>query len=359
MAEAPMQVIAYVFPQDRVLQPGEIAAKKVTRINYAFANLKDGHVVEGFVHDTENFAALRALKKENPGLTVLVSVGGWTWSGRFSDMALTKASRKVFLDSAVAFVEKHQLDGLDIDWEYPGLVGNGNKFRATDKQNYTLLLKELRTRFDVEGKRLHRHLVTSIAVGGGGDFVEHTEMGEVQKYVDTVNLMSYDYYSPGGDKTTGNHAPLFVDPADPKKVSADDSVKTYLAAGVPKSKIVLGVPFYGKAWSQVGAAENGLFQPGKAAKEVFLNYGYIAENMMGKGFVRHWDDAAKAPYLYNAEKKLFVSYEDAESLAVKTKYVRSQGLAGVMFWEYTGDPNGVLLNAIDAGLGLGAQETSK
>ncbi|WP_433963822.1 glycoside hydrolase family 18 protein [Tunturiibacter gelidiferens] len=212
------EVIAYIFPKDRIIAPGEITAGKLTRINYAFANLQNGQIVEGFAHDAENFAALNALKHDNPSLTILVSVGGWTWSGDFSDMALTEQSRKIFIDSAVKFVEKYQLDGLDIDWEYPGMPGDNHRFRPEDKQNYTLLLKELKSRFDHEEKSLHRHLLTSIATGASTEFLEHTEMGKVQKYVDTVNLMSYDYYVPSWDKTTGHHAPLFINPADPKNL---------------------------------------------------------------------------------------------------------------------------------------------
>jgi chitinase len=111
------QIIAYIFPKDRVIAPGEVAARKLTRINYAFANLHNGMIVEGFAHDAENFAALNSLKHDNPALTVLVSVGGWAWSGNFSDMALTRKSRDLFIESAVKFVQKYNLDGLDIDWE--------------------------------------------------------------------------------------------------------------------------------------------------------------------------------------------------------------------------------------------------
>ncbi|WP_433982858.1 glycosyl hydrolase family 18 protein [Tunturiibacter empetritectus] len=122
----------------------------MTRINYAFADLQNGKIVEGFAHDAENFAALNALKHANPSLTVLVSIGGWTWSGNFSDMSLTRQRRKIFIESAVQFIEKYELDGLDIDWEYPGMSGDNHRFRPEDKQNYTLLLKELRTRFNHE-----------------------------------------------------------------------------------------------------------------------------------------------------------------------------------------------------------------
>ncbi len=128
-----LEIIAYVFPRDRVLGPNEVAAKKLTRINYAFANVADGKVVEGFTHDKENFAILKGLKQQNPDLKILASVGGWTWSKNFSDASLTKESRKIFIDSAVDFVNKYDLDGLDIDWEYPGLNGDENKFRPEDK----------------------------------------------------------------------------------------------------------------------------------------------------------------------------------------------------------------------------------
>ncbi len=209
-------IAAYVFTQGLALTPGEIDARKLTRVNYAFANIAEGRIVEGAPADAANLAALTALKKDNPHLTVLVSVGGWLWSGGFSDAALTAASRAVFIDSVEAFITRYHLDGLDIDWEYPGMSGAGHAFRPEDKQTYTLLLKELRRRFDKIAGELHHPLYLTIATGASQEFLEHTEMGEVAKYVDTVNLMAYDYYEPGGDKTTGNHAPLFTDPDRPK-----------------------------------------------------------------------------------------------------------------------------------------------
>ena len=172
-------IIAYVFVQDRILQPGEIAAEKLTRINYAFANIKQGRIVSGFKNDDQNLATLVSLKQRNPSLTVFVSVGGWDWSGSFSDMALTRASRKIFISSALAYVERHQLDGLDIDWEYPGQAGSTNQFRAEDTQNFTLLLEELRERFTAAERRLHRPLSLSIAAGASSSYIAHTEMAKI------------------------------------------------------------------------------------------------------------------------------------------------------------------------------------
>jgi chitinase len=285
---------------------------------------------------------------------VLVSVGGWLWSTNFSDMALTAESRRAFEESVMEFLAQYDLDGLDIDWEYPGLPGAGHPYRAEDKQNFTALLEELRARFDAEAKRTGRRLYLTIAMGAGDDVLAHTEMRKVERYVDTVNLMTYDYYEAGSDATTGHHAPLYADPADPKKASSDETVREYEKAGVPAGKILLGVPFYGRAWGDVPDNNHGLFQPGKTVAGVDAQYSAIVANMLGQGFTRYWDDAAKAPYLYSAEKHIFVSYEDPESLRLKCDYVRSRKLGGVMLWEYSGDPDGQLLGTIGGALGVGS-----
>jgi chitinase len=339
-------VIAYIFPRDHVIQPGEVAAQKLTRINYAFANIKDGQIVVESPADAPNLAALVALKKQNPSLQVVISVGGWLWSGNFSDAALTPESRSRFIDSVVAFVDHYNLDGLDIDWEFPGQVGAGNRFRPEDGKNFTLLLAELRKRFHREERKLGRPLLLSIAAGASEDYLEHTEMRQDARLLDTVNLMAYDYYEPGDEGTTGNHAPLYTDPADPRKVSADASVRQYELAGVPARKIVLGVPFYGHIWGNVAATNHGLFQTGSAVPNAYSRYNDIGA-LLHEGFTRYWDASASVPYLYNPEKKQFMSYEDPQSLALKCAYIQRMHLGGIMFWEYSADSSGALLNAID------------
>lgn len=341
------EVIAYVFPRDHVIQPGEIAARKLTRINYAFANIQDGKIVIVNPSDAPNLAALVALKKENPSLQVLISVGGWLWSGNFSDAALTPESRSRFIDSVVALVGRYNLDGLDIDWEYPGQIGAGNRFRPEDGRDYTLLLAELRKRFRGEERKLGRPLLLSVAAGASDDFLEHTNMRQVARSVDTVNLMAYDYYEPGDGGITGNHAPLYADPADPKHISADESVRHLEHAGVSAHKIVLGVPFYGHIWGKVAPTNHGLFQAGSPVPNVYARYSDIEGSLLHEGFMRYWDASASAPYLYNAQREQFVSYEDPESLALKCAYVQRMHLGGIMFWEYGADASGALLDTID------------
>jgi chitinase len=148
-------IVGYVFPKGELLAPQAVAGNRLTRINYAFANIAHGRIVPGSPADAANFATLTALKQQNPALDVLVSVGGWAWSGNFSDMALTPASRAVFIRSVADFLTRYHLDGLDIDWEYPGQPGAGHRFRPQDKQNYTLLLKELRQRLTLLRQQNH------------------------------------------------------------------------------------------------------------------------------------------------------------------------------------------------------------
>lgn len=343
-------IVAYVFPQDNLLREGEISAHAVTRINYAFANMRDGRVVNGFSHDDENLARLIALKRQNPSLTVLISIGGWLWSGGFSDAALSVNSRNTFVSSAVDFVSRHQLDGVDIDWEYPGLPGAESHFRAEDKQNYTLLLKELRLRLDGLEKQVHRPLYVTVAAGSSSEFLAHTGMDKAQLYLDTVNLMAYDYYEPGSDAITGHHAPLYTNPADPKKVSADRSIKEFEQAGVPASKLVLGVPFYAHVWGQVPGQNHGLFQQGREIASSHDAHKDGPEAMLRNGFKRYWDPVSASPYLYNADTQMFASYDDPESLKLKCKYVLTHGLGGIMFWDYESDTTGALLQSVKSGL---------
>ncbi len=343
-------ILAYVFPQDAPLQPGQIDARSLTRINYAFANIKDGRMVTGFASDAQNYAYLNGLKSQNPSLTVLVSVGGWLWSNNFSDATLTAKSRRIFIQSVMDFLRLYHLDGLDIDWEYPGMAGSSHNFRAEDGKNFTLLLKELRKQFDEETAKTQKPLYLTIAAGSSSDYLAHTEMGKDQKYLDTVNLMAYDYVEPGSEPLTGHHSPLYTNPADVRNFSSDASVRLFEQAGVPAEKILLGMPFYGHVWGEVADVNHGYLQAGKPVPHAYAPYIAITRDMLNQGYVRYWDSAASVPYLYNSDKHIFVSYDDPESIAAKCTYVLTHKLGGVMFWDYSGDPSGALLGAINQSL---------
>ena len=342
-------IIAYVFSRNKVIDPDGIAADELTHINYAFANIADGKIIEGSANDAKNFEILSDLRTRRPHLSILISVGGWTWSGGFSDMALTSESRRRFVDSAMEFVRRHNLDGVDIDWEYPGLPGIGNLYRPEDKQNFTSLMTELRAALDREGAAQKRRYWLTFAAGANvPECLVHMEMEKVQAVVDFVNLMTYDFREAESDSLAGHHSNLYSNPADDKQLSADRAVRDYLTAGVPPGKIVIGVPFYGHAWGEVKPDGNGLYQPGKPVQDnIDASYGNLVKQFIGKnGYVRFWDRQSEAPYLWNASKRIFITYEDPQSLRLKCRYIRDHKLGGVMFWEYYADPTGSLLETL-------------
>ena len=302
--------------------------------------------------DRENFKVLAGLRRQHPHLRVLVSVGGWLGSRGFSDLAATAKGRRVFVESAVDFVRRHDLDGFDVDWEYPGLPGNDNPRRPEDGRNFTALLADLRAGLDAEGAKTGRRYLLTIAAAASPEYLQKTEMGKAQVSLDFVNLMTYDFRVPGSDPVTGHHANLYATPADDKNLSADRAVRDFLAAGVPPGKLVMGVPFYGRAWGQVEPRNRGLYQPGKPTKELGeATYPDLAGLPGRDGWVRAWDETAQAPYLWKADKRIFVTYDDPESLRLKCRYVLDHHLGGVMFWEYFADRTGTLLGTLADALG--------
>lgn len=340
-------IVGYVFNPDRELDPDTIAAENLTHINYAFSNIEDGKLVEGFQYDAENYRHLQQLKTRNPDLKILTSVGGWTWSGQFSDMALTEESRQRFIDSALDFVRRHQLDGIDIDWEYPGLPGNDNIHRPEDGTNFTLLLRDLRAHLNELEQELNRPLLLTIATGGFPDFIAKSDIGNWQQHLDFINIMAYDFNFPADGRRIGHNAPLFAPEGD--FMSGDQAVRDHMAAGVPAEKLVLGVPFYGRHWVNVEAGTAGLGGIGYTGEFPYGSTGYqnIAAHLVDQqGFERHWDSVGQVPWLWHAEQNIFVSYDDPESMAIKANYVRTQGLRGIMFWRYESDHNNDLLKAI-------------
>lgn len=346
-AQSPKVVIAYVTSW-KSFKAEDIDAKIITHINYAFANVSNAEIVLSNPGDDENFEELHKLKKANPNLKLLVSVGGWTWSNDFSDAALTPESRKKFALSAMKCVKKYQLDGIDIDWEYPALEGAGNIHRPADKQNFTLLLEAIRAEFDKSAALTKKHLLLTIASGGMDEYMANTELGKAHKYLDYINIMSYDLYN-GNDKLTGHHAGLYLPEKSEKKLSVDYAVKLHLGQGIPASKLVLGIPFYGRTWSGVANTNNGFDQKAATGGQG-IDYNLIVPLLSQKEYVRVWDEKAQAPYLWNASQNVFISYEDEQTVALKCDYVKKHNLAGAMFWEFHGDYESRLLKAVGKGL---------
>src|SRR5436190_14868634 len=282
-------IIAYVGGFRGLINTDSIDVYRLSHINYAFVDVKDNRAWLHFeATDTVNLRKLSDLKIKNRALKILISIGGWSWSKNFSDAVLTDTSTKNFANSAVEVVSRFNLDGIDIDWEYPGMIGDSNMFRPEDKEHYTLLFKDLREGLDSLKKITHKKYFVTTAVGGSHDYIEHTEMDKVQQYTDYINVMSYDY-ADGADSLSNHHTNLYVSSADTAQYSADRSIKEYIAAGVPREKIVIGIAFYGKGWQMMNDTNHGLYQravgPYRGGGFTYLKDSIINKN----GFARYWD----------------------------------------------------------------------
>ena len=375
----------------------EVDARQLTVLNYAFLDIcwdarhgnpaagglapckdvdgatihpPDGSVVvDNPSVDAANLARLAGLKAANPALKLVASVGGWTRSNRFSDMAADERTRANFIDSVVAFLRRHRFDGVDIDWEYPTSIGvrcaagYNDCDRATDKQNFVALARELRAALDAAGAADARSYLSTIAAGADKSFVfdpggSSAWLAQLAASLDWINLMTYDYHGTW-EMSAGFVAPLYRDPADPAPVNADATVTLYLQQGIPASKLTLGQPFYGKGWigCSPGPKGDGLYQPCAALADVpeatfefayLTEQGYLSRDARGKytvgglGFTRHWNNAARVPYLYNPSTRAFITYDDEASIHEKNRYVIGKGLRGAMFWELNADRHRVL-----------------
>ena len=344
-------VNGYVGGFRGLVKTEEIDAEKLTHINYAFVNVQDSlAVLTNLATDSINFRKLNEMKAaKNPDLKILISIGGWAWSENFSDAVLTVTSRQQFAKSSVDIVRQFNLDGVDIDWEYPAMPGEeGNVFRPEDKQNFTLMFKAIREELDLLEKEKGRDYQLTTAVGGSKSFVDNTEMGLAQAYLDYVFIMTYDYGGRNG--TVGHHTNLYDYGDNPDVSSADRSVKNFMAAGVPAGKIVLGAAFYGKGWEAASANNNGL---GEKRVKAVQGGGYtkLKDTMIDQnGYKKYYDKKARAPYLFNDSTKVLISYEDEKSIKDKCKYIKKNNLAGIFFWEYFSDPKEYLITEISKNL---------
>lgn len=345
--DAGYRIIGYVA-DGPTLPP--ISAKKLDVINFAFAQVNPQHEV--FLPNetaAKSLAGLVALREQNPDLKIVLSVGGWG-AGHFSEAAASETARTRFADTAVELVRRHDLDGLDIDWEYPAHPGPGISHSPADKQNFTLLLQALRDKLhDLQKVNAGRHYLLTIAAADG-EAARGLEIKKIAAILDWINLMTYDFYG-SLTPTTGHHAGLYrakVAPAHSR--TTVQAVDEFVKAGAPPRKIQIGVAFYGRTFGDVAAGREGLQQP-FGSDGGFVSWQEIAAKYLNRnGFQRHWDEQAQAAWLWNPQTRRMISYDDPQALRAKAAFIRERGLGGVMYWEQRQDPDEQLLDVLHQAL---------
>ena len=300
-----------------------------------------------------NFGEIKKLKSRFPHLRLAISIGGWAGSARFSDAALTDASRKRFAGSALdVFIRRWPgiFDGIDIDWEFPVQGGlKGNVERPEDKQNFTLLLAELRRQLNAQGAKDRRRYELTIAASARPSEIANIEVGRIVPLLDFINVMTYDYHT--GGSIAHFNAPLYPAAHDPTpELTVDASMRAFEAGGVPRDKLLVGVPFFAKAYGGVANTNDGFLQPSSGPPRNWRDSDgdwrrLSVTRLKDRRYTRHWEAGAKVPWLYDSSTGTWISYDDPESVRAKVEYVRAQGLGGVVIWELGGD-DGRLMGAI-------------
>lgn len=278
-----------------------VPVEQFTHVYYAFADVEDGVIDE----PGDRIDDLVALRERNPDLNVIVSVGGWGRCEEFPEMAATTQNRQRFAESAIKYIREHDLDGIDYDWEFPD---------EDETEEFTAMLRTLRKVLDEAGAEDDRRYLLTSALSNLPSHLEGVNLGAVHEYLDLVNTMTYDMQV----NERSHHTNLYTSPLNPR-FSVQDTVETYLDAGVPCEKIVIGSGFYSRGTERVGYET--------------LQSEFVSQ----ENYTRKWDDEASAPYL-EAEGK-FIGYDDPKSIRAKVEYLRETDLRGIMFWQYAHDEN--------------------
>uniref|UniRef100_A0AAU3GU53 chitinase n=1 Tax=Streptomyces sp. NBC_01401 TaxID=2903854 RepID=A0AAU3GU53_9ACTN len=342
------------------------SAEKITHINYAFGNVQGGkctigdayadydkaytadQAVDG-VADTwdqplrGNFNQLRKLKAQYPNIKVLWSFGGWTWSGGFGEAAQNPAA---FAQSCYDLVEDPRwadvFDGIDIDWEYPNDCGLTCDTSGPDALKN--LSSALRTKFGSD------NLVTAAitADGSEGGKIDAADYAGASAHLDWYNVMTYDFFGAwDAQGPTAPHSPLNAYDGIPLDgFNSAAAIAKLKAKGVPASKLLLGIGFYGRGWTGVTQAEPGGTATGAAPgtyEAGIEDYKVLKNSCPATGTV------AGTAYAHCGTN--WWSYDTPATIASKMAWANSQDLGGAFFWEFSGDTaNGELVSAMDSGL---------
>lgn len=309
LGQKPMIIAYYTENSSAIPDPACL-----THINYAHGRFVDKETGDGgiWIEQPEKLQKVVELKKVKPTLKVLLMIGGWgDKADGFSEMARDARKRTLFCQSCAEHIKNYNLDGIDIDWEYPTAGPSENGKHPDDTKNFNLVLKELR-------EAIGNTKIISYASSASANYVDWKT---AMQYLDYVNVMTYDM----GDPPYHN-APLYYSSAITKKRSADQSISLHFSAGVPLNRQVLGVPFYGHGTSPYkdDVKYNEM-------ADIFSSSKYAGKN------IRKWDSVAKVPYLVDEAGNFLLGYDDEESVKYKGEYVIQKKLLGAMFWEYRHD----------------------
>lgn len=320
------------------------------------------------------FNLMHTMKKKYPDVTVLVSTGGWAASQSLWKVTENEANMVKFADSAVEFIRKYGFDGIDIDFEYPSETsqsGNPADFSISEPlrpnigDRYTQFMKIMGEKLAEASKKDGKYYWLTSAVTASSWVLGGQKNTEFLDYLDFVSVMSYDYHG-GWNEYVENQANIYADPADTEtaRLVKEGAVPTlgfdwsmnYYRGAVQSEKILMGVPFYTRGWTNVQGGENGLHgtskTPATGEENIWCDVDEKGEeiaaganplwhvmNLMEKdsNYKKYWDSVGCVPHVWNDVNKTFLTFEDEQSIQERINYVKNNNLGGVLIWVMHGD----------------------
>ena len=327
------KILGYVI-RDSIVTKEQ--AEILTHIHVAFGNITmEGELLSA---DHPFLKQMDQVREWNPNIKIILSIVP-SEPDAFTHVSASEKLRSNVAESCRRLVAEEGFDGVDFDWEYPCVPSNNVNCSPQDKHNFTLLCQAARKGLDEAGGG-----ILSIAAGADLYYIESVETKELAEILDYVCLMTYDLKC-GFHALSGHHTALYSSTGDVFRNSCDQALRLFESAGFPREMLLMGAAFYSRQWKDVQDRYHGFLQYTKEGGGYGPNYDKLAEKYIDKnGYVRYWDDEAKAPFLFNGST--FISYDDETSLGYKCDYVKKEGFGGIFYWCHTGDTSGVLLRKI-------------
>lgn len=327
--------------------PENIDVALCTHVMYAFAKISGGVLHPFEWNDLSEewmkgmYERTMEMKKKNGALKISISVGGWNHASKgFKDVVASPANMKKFIDQSIAFMRKNGFDGLDMDWEYPG-VGGDRGSKPEHKHAFTVLIQKLRAAFEAEAASSGKErLLLTAAVGCGKNTIDAAyEVAALGKEMDFIDLMTYDLHG-AWEKHTGAHIALYPrkeETGNDRFLNVDWAVNYFMEKGLPANKLVMGLGTYGRGFTLVDKSKTGMGAPAKGAcaagrytrEKGFISYYEICQHIKS-GWTAKYHPEHKCMYAYGGDQ--WIAYDDTRTIGIKAQYIKDKGLAGGMIW---------------------------